>query len=203
MKLRTIAGSMLIFGAISCPTQARALDARDWESNAHAMVNIKTDNPKSEQLSVLRLLFCFGEGIFKDYSECINEVDKYYDDNKNAINFNIQNQWHDIIGYQSQYNNKKGIKAHDYNFQIYFKPRSLSVSDVVGRYGVRGLDSHTNSDFSKTLIYIIKGNEKGITESPISSFIPQDKKREVAVAFYSSDKVYIDKLIVLVRIPNK
>jgi len=183
------------------PNPCSAINASLWEDLAVFLVNIDESNTKFAQKSMARYLFCWRENALNELCDDFSKIESSYDDNQQRLTIEVPRNWAGLSQFVSMHMYSDDKKTQTYNFIFQFSDKSLTIEDILTRYGVRLAKVETNKDFHRFIIYGINSDTNIEPNSPLRAFVPIIyKNRFVNLTFTSTDKISVSSLIMSVTI---
>jgi hypothetical protein len=174
---------------------AMAIDTNDWEMPLGVQFAMAKPG-KAWMLGTAQL-------ILKDAfpGKATDYFDRFYDEKAKDINIPVPNAWHDITHLQIMHTltQRGDLYVVVYNF----KKGTITVADVISRYGLSLAKVTTTNKLEKEITYILEPYDKDlIIKSNLWLLTPNNDYQGTMLIFKSKDKLFIDELTAMTEITD-
>jgi hypothetical protein len=171
-----------------------AIDTKDWEYGASGNIHFLS---KPEKEWLVQTAY----NILKDAFQ--GKDKKYFEQfiiKENLLVVPIESGWHDLTEIKISFEHFSDGTGYMISYRL--KKGSMTIIDVLGRYGTELAEIKTNEDLSKTITYVLK-NGMGKLGHPLSPMFPNESLETVRklripfamLSFDSKDKVFVDTVV--------
>lgn len=185
---------------LPCATTGQAMNANLWEREAIWLTLINPKEPKQAQLRMARQIFCQGDERCSALCNSQNTIDSSYSDETNRISIAVPDDWKGLAKFDSMYHEQDQGRLKIFTFILTFALKTLTIDDVLARYGRSYLKIETDENFQRYVMYTLNANSALDANSPLFKFSPIHRDRIVSLTFTSRDKTTVDSLLVGVAI---
>lgn len=177
------------------------IDMKDWEGD----LKLFLFGAKPEREWLLNVAFAVLRDAFPENIKSFedkNYFEQFIKKDSDILTVPIASNWHDLTEFTASFSKKEDINGYLYITEYTFKEKTLTLLDILGRYGYKLAEIKTNTDLSKELNYVLKKDMPSLGIHPLWMMVPLKPGQITILTFKSKDKVFVDKLFVSTYCPD-
>lgn len=188
--------AMIFIALIICfSTEAFAIDTGDWET----VLGLQFSMAKPDKNWLIETAYFILKDAFPGKGK--DDFNKFYDSKTKDVTVRVPDSWHDIV--LLKLFTMKTQRGDLYVVVYSFRKGSITIADVISRYGVSLAKIETNKNLEKEITYALEPyNNKLFSQTPLWRLTPRSDYQGTRFIFRSKDKLFIDELVAMTEITD-